>query len=379
MKRIIIISMAFAVLFFTQSCNKEEIYLYNTQNTPDLSNPIIQKVSNTIWYNKISDRNTELIWTSQNNIYKPADYMSSILYQMAWVSLTLHRDGTSNMVFVPPFAQHVVIHAEGNWTVSTEEENTIILSTKTPVSNVTGKIKILNLEAKDNLSTLKLSLDFGDRLMTAELSNENPYSYVQEALYKALDANWFDEKTVSTAHINAGDFIGTWAGHDNASELTDFDMVRYTHMEDLLSNTPTFVNGISFNLEENGAAKILYSGRSIKSYLSQWTEAGQTVYSNAKWSVHGNKIRVESDEELFFSFGEMLFGFAPHLTNLTLLGYDGSTAIRTRAKQLYSLEVVEQLEKGYLMRVTTKTEIFYAFFQKSTFDQSTGINIKDLF
>ncbi|MPN53581.1 hypothetical protein SDC9_201245 [bioreactor metagenome] len=75
----------------------------------------------------------------------------------------------------------------------------------------------------------------------------------------------------------------------------------------------------------------------------------------------------------------MLFAFIPHLTNLTLLGYDGPTAIRTRAKQLYSIEIVEKVEKGYWVRATTKTEIFYAFLRKSTFDESKGIHIKDLF
>jgi hypothetical protein len=299
---------------------------------------------------------------------------------MAWTSLTLRRDGTSNMVYVPPFASHVVVHAQGNWAVSTEEENTIILSTKTPVSSVTGKIKILNLETKDNVSTLKISLYFGDRLMTAQLSNENPYDYLQEPLFKALDASWFDGKTVSGTAIDTKEFFGTWAGHDNASDLTDYDMARYTHMEDLLSNTPTFINGISFNIEEGGNAQIVYSGRSIKSFFNEWTQAGKTVYSNAKWSVSGNKILVESDEEVFLSYGELLFGFVPHSTNLTLLGYDkNATPIRTRAKQLYSMEVIEKAENGYWMRVTTKTETFYAFFKKSTFDQSTAINIKDLF
>jgi hypothetical protein len=43
------------------------------------------------------------------------------------------------------------------------------------------------------------------------------------------------------------------------------------------------------------------------------------------------------------------------------------------------MEVIEKAENGYWMRVTTKTETFYAFFKKSTFDQSTAINIKDLF
>lgn len=383
MRHIIPLLIAFGALLFTQSCQKEEIYLYNTQNTPDLSNPVIQKVTNIVWYKEVAfgSTTTEQIWTSQNNIYKPGDYVSSVLYHHAWTDLILYRDGTSVMTFVPPFAQQAVIHSKGNWMVSTEEENTIVISTKTPVSSVTAKIKILNMETKENGSIVKISVDFGDRLIITELSNNNPFGYVQDALFRALDYNWYADKTVLTAPINPDEFIGTWAGHDDDHEfgLTDYDMIRYTHMEDLLSSTPTFLSGVSFDLKKGGEAKILYTGSGMRNVFNTWTEAGQTVYSNAKWSVNGNKILVTSDEEVFFSFGEMLFAFIPHLTNLTLLGYDGPTAIRTRAKQLYSIEIVEKVEKGYWVRATTKTEIFYAFLRKSTFDESKGIHIKDLF
>lgn len=383
MKQYITNAFVFMVLLLTQSCKKEEIYIYNTQSAPDLSNPIIQKMTNVVWYKEValSNTSTEQIWTSQNNIYKPGDYVSSILYHAAWTGLTLFRDGTSIMTFVPPFVQHAVIHSKGNWTVSTEEENTIILSTKTPVSSVTAKIKVLSMDTKDNGNIVKISIDFGDRLIKTELSNNNPFGYVQDALFKALDYSWYENKTVLTAPINPGEFIGTWAGHSDItnSELTDYDMIRYSHIEDLLANTPAFVTGLSFDLESGGKAKIVYTGRGSRSYFSEVTGNERIVFSDARWSVNGNNIRIETDEEMFVSIGELLFMLAPHYGNLTLLGYSGATPIRIKSNQLYNLEIVERNNDGFWTRVTTKTETFYAFLQKSTYDKSNMLNIKDVF
>lgn len=382
-KRNIIILFTLGISLIMQSCKKEEIYVYNTQSTPDLSNPIIQKMTNVDWYKEVSVSSiaTELVWTSKNNIYKPGDYMSSILYRLAWTGLTLYRDGTSIMTFVPPFAQHGVIHTKGNWTVSTEEENTIILNTKTPVTSVTAKIKILNMETKETGSIVKISADFGNQLITTELSNNNPYGYVQEPLFKALDHSWYASKTVLTDPINPSEFIGTWAGHSDvsASELTDYDMIRYTYIEDLLANTPAVLTGLSFDLEEGGSAKIVYTGRGSSSYFNEITGGDELVFSNAEWSVHGNNIRIETDEEMFVSFGELLFMLPPHYGNLTLLGYSGATPIRIKSNQLYNLEIVERNNDGFWARVTTKTETFYIFLQKSTYDKTNIVNIKDVF
>jgi hypothetical protein len=70
---------------------------------------------------------------------------------------------------------------------------------------------------------------------------------------------------------------------------------------------------------------------------------------------------------------------APHYGNLTLLGYSGATPIRIKSNQLYNLEIVERNNDGFWTRVTTKTETFYAFLQKSTYDKSNMLNIKDVF
>lgn len=378
MKQYIIAVLSTIAMFLTTACSTDEIELYNTQNTPDLSNPIIQKVSNIVWYNELSAHNTEEVWSSQNNIYKPSDFASSLLYQAAWTSLALYRDGTSNMVFLPPFLPNAPIHAQGNWTVSTEEENTIILTTKTPVSSVTGKLKVLNLETKDNVSILKISLDFGDRLMVTTLSNENPYTYIPTPQLAALDYSWFAERTVSTEALKASDFIGDWINY-NDDELVNESMIRYTHMEDLLMDTPAFPLGFSFNLEGNGIARIVYSSRTYKNVFPVQTALGSTVFSNAKWEVKGNKILIATDEELFMALGEQLFGFTPYSNNLTLLGYIEAAPIRIQGNQLYSLEIVEKTTQGFWTRITTKTETCYAFLKKATIDKENLINIKDIF
>lgn len=369
-----------ATLCSIAGCTKDEIEIYNTRNTPDLSNPIIQKLSNTVWYNKIgiSETTAKEIWTSKNNIYKPSDYASSLLYQAAWTSIALYRDGTSNMVFVPPFLANTAIHAQGNWSVSTEEENTIILSTKTPVSSVTGKIKILNLEIKDNVSSLKLSLDFGDRLLTTTLSNENPYEYINPPLFRSLDYNWFSKHSALTEALDANDFIGVWTNHDS-NEVTDESIIRYTHIEDLLMDTPAFALGYTLNLKKDGSAQIAYTGYTYKSVFETQNNLGNTVFSNAKWWIKGNKLWLETDEEYFGCIGEQLMAFIPYSDNQTLLGYQWGVPIRIRSNKKYCIEIVEKTTDGFWIRVTTKEETCYAFLKKSTFDNANLINIKDIF
>lgn len=380
MKQYVIITLVIATLCSIAGCTKDEIEIYNTRNTPDLSNPIIQKLSNTVWYNKIgiSETTAKEIWTSKNNIYKPSDYASSLLYQAAWTSIALYRDGTSNMVFVPPFLANTAIHAQGNWSVSTEEENTIILSTKTPVSSVTGKIKILNLEIKDNVSSLKLSLDFGDRLLTTTLSNENPYEYINPPLFRSLDYNWFSKYSVLTEALDANDFIGVWTNHDS-NEVTDESIIRYTHIEDLLMDTPAFALGYTLNLKKDGSAQIAYTGYTYKSVFETQNNLGNTVFSNAKWWIKGNKLWLETDEEYFGCIGEQLMAFIPYSDNQTLLGYQWGVPIRIRSNKKYCIEIVEKTTDGFWIRVTTKEETCYAFLKKSTFDNANLINIKDIF
>lgn len=380
-----LVFIASSALLLMTGCKKEEIYIYNTQNTPDLSNPIIQKFSNVVWYRQGITFSEE--WSSQNNILKPADYASTLLYQAAWMSIALYRDGTSNMVFVPPFIASTAIHCKGNWQVSTTEENTIILSTKTPVSSVTGKIKILNMETKDNLSIAEVSIDFGDRLLKGNFINEAHADYSMEspAFAASVDYGWFASQEIQTIPLKAEDFIGTWSiptGTIDGKTFSspDFPMEglkRIAYVEDLLTQTPSFAYGMTFNLEKDGKAEITYASDGFS-----WEfDMDKTVFSNATWSVKGNKILIETDEELFRSVGEGLFGLQTHITGLVSLGITPKTKqnIRIVPKQFYSMELISRNEKGFWSRITTQSAVLYTFMSKAEFDDSNTINIRELF
>ncbi|MEA4917393.1 hypothetical protein [Proteiniphilum sp.] len=385
---IILISL---VALLITGCKKEEIFLYNTQNTPDLSNPIIQKMTNIVWYKDMTSISES--WASQNNIYKPSDFVSSILYQAAWSTLTLYRDGTSNMLFIPPFVSSTVIHCKGNWQVSTTEENTIIMSTKTPVSIVTAKIKVLNMEVKDNVSIAKVSIDFGDRLITTDLVNKNPddYSMKSPAYASAVDDNWFATQQIQTAPLKAENFIGAWASpgaiaYENTFSNEKFPLEgvqRVSYVEDLLANTPTFLNGVIFNLRSDGKAQIAYRHMMLH-YYKDLLNTTKEVVSDAKWSVRGNKVYIETDEEYFSAIGEELFNVSPYADGLIYVSEDprrhdftNVPPVRIQPKQFYSMELISKTDKGFWTRITSKTAIFYVFMSKVEFDGNNTINIRE--
>ncbi|HMR18237.1 MAG TPA: hypothetical protein PKA53_02960 [Sphingobacterium sp.] len=373
MKRIILL-FSIATTLMT-GCKKEEIVVYNYQITPDLSNPIIQKLTNITWYRNLNTTQEE--WTSLENIPKPSEAMASMLYGIAWVNFTLYRDGTSNMVYVPPVFPYAYIHCRGTWQVSKTEENTLILNTKTPVSNATVKIRVNNLEAKDNVSYINLSMDFGNRLVLVDFDNSIPN--VEPEALQAANYDWFASKIILNTALNASDFIGTWSSpyydrHTFSEENYPSETkLRVTYVEDLLAQTPIFMNGVAFNLEENGKAHIAYN----KTTFSQWS-FDKNLVSDAKWYVKGNKIMIESDEEFFYSVGEILFGLTVHAPGLQYLGEYEETPIRLQTKRFYAIEVIERKEHGFWCRVTSNDGGFYSFLFKTEFDASNTMNIKEL-
>jgi len=383
-KHIIPITILFLI---ATSCHKEEIRVYNTQNTPDLSNPVIQKFTNTIWFKNGLDIQH---WASSDNIYKSSEMASFLLYQMAWRSLTLYRDGTSNMVFLPPFSESTAIHCKGNWKVSTEEENTIILSTKTPVTSVTGKIKILYLETKEELGVAKVSVDFGDRLLTTSLYNEDPWTD-RPAYVSAVDYDWFAAQQIQTDPLRAEDFIGAWKSSEGRDDLNktlldkDFPLEhvrRATYMEDLLMQTPNILLGMTFNLRENGKAQLAYHSM-LTDFYKKHLNITENIVSDAQWSVRGNKIYIETDEELHYAIGEGLFKYKSSVPGLIYIGERAQGGYSTTPlyilpnKQRYILELISRNEEGFWARITTKTGVFWLFLFKTEFDGDNTINIRE--
>lgn len=370
----IVYSIAF--LFILTGCTTEEIIIYNDQVTPDLSNPIIQKLTNITLYNK----GTVSEWESTENIPSPSETVASLLYTYAWQSIHFNRDGTSQMIYFPPMLNNTFVYCQGTWTVSEDEENTIILATKTPVSNVIAKIKVLNLETKDNVISVELSFDFGNRFLRVNMDNSEPST--AELYLELFDLEWFDSHSVKTTPLVKEDFIGTWATSayelDTSAETSSSNFIRSTYLEDLLNRTPVISTGLEFDFHEDGKAKIVYSDNISNFFDSslQELEEGQKLYSNATWEVKGNKLTVETDELVFLSIGEVMFGISVYGPDLTVLRTDTDYPFRILENRFYTFEIISQEDDGNWCRVTSNDNISYMFLKKRAAEWDKVKNVK---
>lgn len=384
------VALSLLLMMGTIGCSKKDIVIENTSISPDLSNPIIQKISNQTWYKSAgtADGQAKLIWESQKNMPSSSESAANMLYSMAFQNITLNRNGTSNMLFVPPFLTHVYIHNSGTWRVAQTEANAIILNTKTPVSNSTAMTKVLKLEAKDQVSTLHLSMDFGYRLMEFNFVNK---SFVPNDPIKtdAEDLRWFEKQQIATAPLHPKDFIGTWAtAHFINPVNTAFyggeykkeEIIQVSHIEDLLLATPTFFSGQAFDLQADGSASIAYKlFETTLNGVEDQIPGGKTVVSKATWEIRGNKIFIHTDEALFYSLGEMLFHLPVYGDRLLTVGHYGDLPIRIQQGRYYAIELIEKTAKGFWSRITTNDGVFYSFLARTQLDANETINIKNAF
>ncbi len=369
----IIIHVLCATLLLTYGCKKEEIIVHNTQITPDLSNPVIQKLTNITWY-RDGMGTVQEEWTTLLNIPKPSEAMASMLYSLAWINITLHRDGTSTMLYLPPIFPHVYMHCKGTWTVSKDEENTVVINTKTPVSSAIIKAKVINMETAGNVGTLQLSMDFGNRLLNVFLANTNA-----DTRLETFDEGWYNSNPVKEDAIQVSDFMGAWVSPEydrekfNRANYPAENIVRSTNVYDLFSQTPNVFSGIKYVFQENGKALIGYG----KNFFEN-ANLGKEVVSEGRWSIKGNKIILETDEDLFYSAGEVLFGFPTHASNVTSYGIIKSFPVKTQAKRFYVFEVIKKENHGIWCRITSNDFNASLFLFKADARLENIINIKNI-
>ena len=86
MKRTLIIVSLLATLLFSACDQRNTIDVYETNSTPDLSNPVIQKLTNVSWYKGGSLENTT-VWTTTKFKDKASSPFESMLYSMAWIGM----------------------------------------------------------------------------------------------------------------------------------------------------------------------------------------------------------------------------------------------------------------------------------------------------
>lgn len=362
------------------SCKKEEITLYNTQITPDLSNPVIQKITNITWYRAGGLDAVVEEWSSTQEVPKASEAAASMLYSMAWLNLTLYRDGTSTMLYAPPLFNYAYIHCRGTWAVSQKEQNTVVINTETPVGPVLIKAKVINLESKENLAMLQLSMDFGNRKIMAYMNNSSNI----DANAPYYDDAWYSNNPVSDSPLSVSDFIGAWAtaGYDAQNSTTALQgeerkylVMRSTHVTDLFAQTPNFFSGLMYSFAGGGKAEIIYT----PNYFEGGWGTEKRVVSEATWSVKGNKVMLETDEDLYWSAGELMFSFPViDMTNVTHHGQIGKLSLRTQAKRFYLFEVISREENGMWCRITTNNANFHGFLFKRQPVTGEKVSIKSL-
>ena len=84
MKKTVIIASLLATILFSACDQRDTIDVYETSSTPDLSNPIVQKLTNVTWYKNIGIENTT-VWTTTKFKEKASSPFESMLYMMAWL------------------------------------------------------------------------------------------------------------------------------------------------------------------------------------------------------------------------------------------------------------------------------------------------------
>ncbi|MGC4233544.1 MAG: hypothetical protein QM594_11245 [Niabella sp.] len=355
------------------ACKKEDVVVVNRQVTPDLSNPVIQKLTENTWY--LTSNTVSTIWESAENMPSTSESVAgSILYSLALASIRLYRDGTSVMVYAPPVVAYSFVYARGTWTVSEEHENTIIVATETPVGNSTIKMTVKNMEFKDNIGTLTFNMDHGHRVMEQSFST---ITSIPSKYLEYLDYNWIEGKEILTDNLQQSEFVGTSWG--NASRVsvsspgtTEEFVTGISHIEDLLGQTPIFLYGIKFKLSENGKASIAYAD------VSDYTNIPDILYSDATWYVKGNKIIVNSDEVLFLSVAEVMFGLPAYASGLTTIKKGPYCTIYSQSGRTFAIEIISREATGNWCRVTTNDAVFYAFLTKESVDLSNAVHISDL-
>ena len=213
MKNIVILASLLATIIFSACDKRNVIDVYETSSTPDLSNPVVQKLTNVTWYKNIGIENT-VVWTTTRFKEKASSPFESMLYMMAWLGMELRRDGSSTLLFRPPLGESSYIFCQGKWKVSTTEENTIIIDSKTPVGYINMKVKVKDLQAKDNVSILTALVDVGDRVLMIDFFN-NTSIYGDEpenefpGIGKTARQDWFATMPVNHNNLSLANYVNT--------------------------------------------------------------------------------------------------------------------------------------------------------------------------
>ena len=362
MKNIVILASLLATIIFSACDKRNVIDVYETSSTPDLSNPVVQKLTNVTWYKRLGIENT-VVWTTTRFKEKASSPFESMLYMMAWLGMELRRDGSSTLLFRPPLGESSYIFCQGKWKVSTTEENTIIIDSKTPVGYINMKVKVKDLQAKDNVSILTALVDVGDRVLMLDFFN-NTSIYGDEpdnefpGIGKTARQDWFATMPVNHNNLSLANYVNTsWETisykAENKEAVEDNSQLAIIQSKNLIKSAFTSFSG---SLDENNYPVV-----------------------NASWRIEGSRIIIETDELPQVSMGEETFNLITDKSQAMFwASKTPSKGVYTWRHFYYILELVKETSKGSWFRVTSDLETHYVFMLKTSMpDTSHFVGVKD--
>ena len=385
MKHIVLAALSLATLF--AACDQRNVIdVHQEVAVPDLNNPVVQKLTSTTWFKDVNLNIPNDSWSSTNFGNKASAPFEGMLYSMAWLGMELQRDGTSTLIFYPPLTKHQFLLCRGKWKTSPTDPNTVIIDTKTPVGYATLRVKVMDLQTKDNVAMIRAYVDVGDRVMMIDFFNGGSVleggSPTEFPDLRNMGQAWFDGMQVSRQPIDKALFNNTaWEMSPYSSESeSKFEIpqlaIRTTFVNDFLTKTPSLVYGAKFNFTQDGNVYIdipsVVKETAFRPLASQVED--KNIMVKGTWRTQGNRIIVETNELPFISVGEALFRVPTDQRPLdVLLSNDNGEAVKVWKKYYYIIEYIKPTNTGAWFRISSPQETYYLFMLKQPIATLTDV------
>lgn len=385
MKHIVLAALSLATLF--AACDQRNVIdVHQEATVPDLNNPVVQKLTSTTWFKDVNLNIPNDSWSSTNFSNKASGPFEGMLYSMAWLGMELQRDGTSTLIFYPPLTKYQFILCRGKWKTSPTDPNTVIIDTKTPVGYATLRVKVMDLQTKDNVAMIRAYVDVGDRVMMIDFFNGGSVleggSPTEFPDLRNMGQAWFDGMQVSRQPIDKALFNNTaWEMSPYSSESeSKFEIpqlaIRTTFVNDFLTKTPSLVYGAKFNFAQDGNVYIDIPSVVKQTAFRPWASQveDKNIMVKGTWRTQGNRIIVETNELPFISVGEELFRVPTDQRPLdVLLSNDNGDAVKVWKNYYYIIEYIKSTNTGAWFRISSPQETYYLFMLKQPIATLTDV------
>ena len=385
MKHIILAALSLATLF--AACDQRNVIdVHQEAAVPDLNNPVVQKLTSTTWFKDVNMNIPNDSWSSTNYSKKASGPFEGMLYSMAWLGMELQRDGTTTLIFYPPVTKYQFLLCRGKWKTSPTDPNTVIIDTKTPVGYATMRVKVMDMQTKDNVAMIRTYIDTGNRVMMIDFFNSGSVleggSPTEFPDLRNMRQAWFDGMQVSRQPIDKSLFNNTaWEMSPHSRDVEkDFEIpqmaIRTTFINDLLTKTPSLVYGAKFNFAQDGNVYIDIPSVVKETAFRPWASQveDKTIMVKGTWRTQGNRIIIETNELPFVSVGEAVFQLPVDLQPLDVLFSDNNgDAVKVWKNYYIIIEYIKPANTGAWFRISSPQETYYLFMRKQPIDKLTDV------